>query len=62
MHPKRAVFVALVAATWLAIAGVVLLVWGTLLTVRHPGATIFGAASLGVAAVMVVVAIRSLPR
>jgi hypothetical protein len=54
--------VALVVATWLAIAGLVFLLWGTLLPGRHPGPLVSGAVSLGAAALIAVWAVRSRPR
>lgn len=61
MYRKRAVLVALVAATWLVIAGAGLLVWGTP-PGRHPGSAVSGASSLGAAVLVAVLAIWSRPR
>jgi hypothetical protein len=61
MYRKHAPLVALVAATWLAIAGVGLLVWGALHGPR-PGPAIAGAVSLGAAVLAAGLVIQSRPR
>jgi hypothetical protein len=62
MHPGRVVLVALVAATWLAIAGAGLLLWAALEPGPNPGLDVFGTVSLGIAALITGSAIRSRPR
>ena len=62
MCRKHAVLVALVAATWLAIAGVGLLLWAALQSGPNPASVVSGAVSLGAAALMVALAIWSRPR
>jgi hypothetical protein len=61
MHPGRVVLIALVAATWLAIAGAGLLLRAVLEPGPNPGLDMFGTVSFGVAALMTGLAIRSRP-
>jgi len=61
MHQGRAVLVALVAATWLAIAGAGLLLRAVLEPGPNPASVVVGATSFAVAALVTVLAIRSVP-
>ncbi len=60
MHRGRVVVIALVAATWLAIAGAGLPLWAALRPGPNPVSVVVGATSFGVAALMIVLAMRSL--